>query len=59
MSLPAPSRVLMVSMHTSPVDQPGSGDAGGMNVYVLHLARSLVRRGWLVDLATLRREPGM
>lgn len=47
----------MVSMHTSPVDQPGSGDAGGMNVYVLHLARSLTRRGWLVDLATLERDP--
>lgn len=48
----------MVSMHTSPVDQPGSGDAGGMNVYVLQLARSLARRGRLVDLATLQRDPG-
>lgn len=48
----------MVSMHTSPMDQPGSGDAGGMNVYVLHLARSLARRGWRVDLATLQRDPG-
>lgn len=42
-------------MHTSPVDQPGSGDAGGMNVYVLHLARSLARQGWAVDMATLDR----
>lgn len=52
-----PPRVLLVSMHTSPVDQPGSGDAGGMNVYVLHLARSLSQRGWAVDMATLDRDP--
>lgn len=52
-----PPRVLLVSMHTSPVDQPGSGDAGGMNVYVLHLARSLSQRGWDVDMATLDRDP--
>jgi D-inositol-3-phosphate glycosyltransferase len=28
-------RVAMISLHTSPLDQPGTGDAGGMNVYVL------------------------
>ncbi|RKQ37209.1 glycosyltransferase [Kocuria tytonis] len=44
-------------MHTSPVDQPGSGDAGGMNVYVWHLARALAHAGWLVDMATLDRDP--
>ena len=32
-----PSRVAMVSVHTSPLDQPGTGDAGGMNVYVVEL----------------------
>src|SRR5436189_208234 len=37
-----PRRVAMVSVHTSPLDQPGTGDAGGMNVYVVELAR---RRG--------------
>lgn len=56
MPLQTPPRVLLVSMHTSPVDQPGSGDAGGMNVYVLHLARSLSQRGWAVDMATLDRD---
>ena len=40
-----PDRVLLLSMHTSPVDQPGSGDAGGMNVYVWHLARALAQAG--------------
>ncbi|WP_406018114.1 glycosyltransferase [Kocuria rhizophila] len=52
-----PDRVLLLSMHTSPVDQPGSGDAGGMNVYVGHLARALAQAGWLVDMATLDRDP--
>ena len=52
-----PDRVLLLSMHTSPVDQPGSGDAGGMNVYVWHLARALAQAGWRVDMATLDRDP--
>ena len=34
-----PRRVAMVSVHTSPLDQPGIGDAGGMNVYVVELSR--------------------
>ena len=38
-----PSRVAVISLHTSPRDQPGSGDSGGMNVYVLSVARRL---GW-------------
>ncbi len=44
-------------MHTSPVDQPGTGDAGGMNVYVWHLAHALAHAGWAVDMATLDRDP--
>ncbi|HET8605035.1 MAG TPA: D-inositol-3-phosphate glycosyltransferase [Marmoricola sp.] len=42
----------MVSLHTSPLDQPGTGDAGGMNVYVLELARRLAARGVEVDIFT-------
>ena len=42
----------MISLHTSPVDQPGSGDAGGMNTYVLQSARALARAGVEVELAT-------
>ena len=30
-------RVAMISVHTSPLDQPGTGDAGGLNVYVIEL----------------------
>ncbi|RLY94446.1 glycosyltransferase [Kocuria tytonicola] len=57
MPSPRPDRVLLLSMHTSPVDQPGSGDAGGMNVYVWHLAHALAQAGWRVDAATLNRRP--
>ncbi len=46
------TRVAMISMHTSPLDQPGTGDAGGMNVYVLELSRRLAERGIGVDIFT-------
>jgi D-inositol-3-phosphate glycosyltransferase len=42
----------MISLHTSPLDQPGTGDAGGMNVYVIELSRRLARRGIAVDVFT-------
>ena len=45
-------RVAMISLHTSPLDQPGSGDAGGMNVYVTEVARQLAGRGIEVDVFT-------
>ncbi len=45
-------RVAMLSVHTSPLDQPGTGDAGGMNVYVLELARALARHGAEVEIYT-------
>jgi D-inositol-3-phosphate glycosyltransferase len=49
---PTLRRVAMVTVHTSPLAQPGSGDAGGMNVYVLEVARQLASRGIAVDLFT-------
>src|SRR5450830_40755 len=45
-------RIAMLSVHTSPLDQPGTGDAGGMNVYVADLARALARRGSEVEIFT-------
>lgn len=50
-------RVAMISMHTSPLEQPGSGDAGGMNVYVLNLARELAAAGVEVDVFTRATRP--
>ena len=42
----------MISMHTSPLDQPGTGDAGGLNVYVVALARELAARATEVEVFT-------
>ncbi|MCV7432089.1 D-inositol-3-phosphate glycosyltransferase [Mycolicibacterium bacteremicum] len=45
-------RVAVLSVHTSPLSQPGTGDAGGMNVYVLQTALELARRGVEVEIFT-------
>src|SRR5512133_3265857 len=45
-------RVAMISVHTSPLDQPGTGDAGGLNVYVVELSRRLAAAGIEVDIFT-------
>jgi D-inositol-3-phosphate glycosyltransferase len=42
----------MISLHTSPLDQPGTGDAGGMNVYVVELSKQLAARGIAVEIYT-------
>src|SRR5207245_179310 len=47
-----PARVAVISLHTSPTDQPGSGDSGGMNVYILSVARRLAEQGIEVDIFT-------
>ncbi|RZS87612.1 D-inositol-3-phosphate glycosyltransferase [Motilibacter rhizosphaerae] len=47
-----PRRVAMLSVHTSPLDQPGTGDAGGLNVYVVELSRRLAALGIEVDILT-------
>ena len=46
-------RVVMVSMHTSPATLPGTGDAGGMNVYVRELVSALSQAG--VECTTYTR----
>src|SRR5436190_10780476 len=47
-----PRRIAMLSVHTSPLDQPGTGDSGGMNVYVAETARRLAERGTEVEIFT-------
>ncbi len=49
---PKPKRVALFSIHTSPLDQPGTGDAGGMNVYVLESAKQLAAAGVEVEIFT-------
>ncbi len=46
----------MLSVHTSPLDQPGTGDAGGMNVYIVELSRQLAAAGIAVDIFTRATE---
>lgn len=49
--------VAILSMHTSPLDQPGTGDSGGMNVYVHELATSLALVGIDVRVYVRRDDP--
>lgn len=46
-------RVAVLSMHTSPLAQPGVGDGGGMNVYVRELVSALAHAG--LDCTTYTR----
>ena len=52
-------RVALLSVHTSPLDQPGTGDAGGMNVYVVETAKRLARHGIEVEIFTRATRSGM
>jgi len=47
-----PRRVAVLSVHTSPLEQPGTGDAGGMNVYIEQTALRMARRGVEVEIFT-------
>ncbi len=44
-------------MHTSPLEQPGTGDAGGMNVYIRNTAEKLAELGIQVDVFTRATRP--
>src|ERR1700685_1841752 len=62
-------RLAVLALHTSPLAQPGTGDGGGMNVYVRELSSALARTGvecdvftraWSPDLpAVVKVEPGL
>ena len=47
-----PRRVVTLSVHTSPLDQPGTGDAGGMNVYIVEVSKRLAQAGVEVEIFT-------
>ena len=53
-----PLRIALVCLHTSPGAEPGSGDAGGMNVVVRHQAEALASAGHHVEILTRRSSPG-
>jgi D-inositol-3-phosphate glycosyltransferase len=45
-------RIAVIAYHSSPLLEPGSGDAGGMTVYVRSLAKALADRGCHTDVFT-------
>ncbi|MET0326090.1 MAG: glycosyltransferase [Ilumatobacteraceae bacterium] len=49
----------MISLHTSPLLQPGSGDSGGMNVYVREVASALAQAGIECTTYTRADRPGL
>src|SRR5699024_9123532 len=53
----APLRLALVSLHTSPLAEAGSGDAGGMNIMVRHTSDALARDGHQVTVFTRRADP--
>ena len=55
----APLRVAQISLHTSPLLQPGSGDSGGMNVYVREVAGALAQSGVECTTYTRADRPGL
>jgi len=46
-------RVAYLSLHSCPLLQPGTGDAGGMNVYIKELGKAMAGRG--VDVVVFTR----
>ena len=52
-------RLAVLSLHTSPLAQPGTGDGGGMNVYVRELAAALARTGVACDVFTRAWSPDL
>ena len=50
-------RIATLMVHTSPLDQPGIGDAGGMNIYVIEAAQRMAAMGVDVDIFTRRTNP--
>jgi D-inositol-3-phosphate glycosyltransferase len=47
-------RIATLMVHTSPLDQAGSGDAGGMNIYVCESAQQMAAQGIALDIFTRR-----
>src|SRR6266566_263123 len=47
-----PRRIATLSVHTSPLHQPGTGDAGGMNVYIVEVSKRLAEAGVEVEVFT-------
>ena len=56
---PTPRRIATLSVHTSPLEQPGTGDAGGMNVYIVEVSKRLAELGIEVEIFTRATASGL
>jgi D-inositol-3-phosphate glycosyltransferase len=52
-------RIASLMLHTSPLEQAGIGDAGGMNVYVVESAKRIAAAGIGVDIFTRANRSGL
>jgi len=59
MKSPRTSKIATLMVHTSPLDQAGTGDAGGMNVYVVETAKKMAQAGVVVDIFTRANKPNL
>ena len=53
------SKIATLMVHTSPLDQAGIGDAGGMNIYVVETAKKMAQAGVSVDIFTRANHPNL
>ncbi|MBW4599245.1 MAG: glycosyltransferase [Calothrix sp. FI2-JRJ7] len=54
MLLPQKRRIALISVDGDPAAEIGQEEAGGQNVYVLHVGQALAQLGWQVDMFTRR-----
>jgi len=59
MSANKKSKIATLMVHSSPLDQAGIGDAGGMNVYVVESAKKMAAAGVNVDIFTRTNHPNL
>ena len=59
MKSPRTSKIATLMVHSSPLDQAGMGDAGGMNVYVVETAKKMAQAGVSVDIFTRANHPNL
>ena len=52
-------RIATLMVHTSPLEQAGIGDAGGMNIYVVENAIQMAKAGVKVDIFTRADKSGL
>ncbi|MCW6005213.1 D-inositol-3-phosphate glycosyltransferase [Micromonospora sp. CPCC 205371] len=56
---PTPRRIATLSVHTPPLAQPAPGHPGGMNVYIVEVARRLAEAGVEVEIFTRATSSGL